>query len=212
MKVFEFDTVESTQDIALQKNFECVIVAKNQTKGRGRLDRTWQSLEGNLMASVVIKANIEDIFKIVMSISVTIVEAINAGQIKWPNDILINNKKVCGVLIEKGQEGFYVIGFGLNIEHSPNIPNLIYPATCLKEEGIFVEKKETLNKIIKNLKNNMQSIDLYKKYKSKLYGIGSLCKINNIEGIFKDVDKSGFINIETKDETKKIFAGDLIFK
>ncbi len=211
MQIIKFDTLESTQDLALQKKQECAIIANKQTKGRGRFDRRWESIEGNLLASIVIKADISQIFALVMGISVAITDAIKAGQIKWPNDILINNKKVCGILIEKGCDDFYVIGVVLNVAYTPNINGLIYPATSLKDEGITAQPLSLLKEIITNLKNNINDKNLFNKYKSLLYGIGKPCKINDISGTLLNVDKSGFISIKTETQIKKVFAGDLFF-
>ncbi|MFI3242493.1 MAG: biotin--[acetyl-CoA-carboxylase] ligase [Alphaproteobacteria bacterium] len=213
MKIFEFKSVESTQDIALKKDFECAVVTQEQTKGRGRFDRKWESLSGNLFVSIVVKADIADIFKLVMASSVAIREAISCGDIKWPNDVLINSKKASGVLIEKGQEGFYVIGIGINIIKAPKISNLIYPATSLREEGVETTAKVVLEKLLVNIKECLKDENLYNKYKSYLYGISKECKINDVEGTLIDIDKSGFIIVKDKeDNLQKIFAGDLLFK
>ena len=128
-KLIYFDKIPSTQDQAYDliasgsvKN-RTVIVANTQTSGRGRFKRNWVSRPGNLYASFIYKID-EHNPKIAYSVGVAVAETlISFGitpQIKWPNDILVDGKKISGILIEYAQN-FVIIGIGVNIANCPKI-------------------------------------------------------------------------------------------
>ncbi|MEM4650062.1 MAG: biotin--[acetyl-CoA-carboxylase] ligase, partial [Candidatus Bathyarchaeia archaeon] len=111
-KILWFKTVDSTNNIAkklAEEGFEegTIIVAETQTKGRGRYRRTWFSPKGGLWFSIILRPEMSpnEVFKLNFLTTLSIVKAINdlynlKAEIKWPNDVLINGKKVCGVLNE----------------------------------------------------------------------------------------------------------------
>lgn len=128
-KLISFDKITSTQDYALDliaagKACDCTaIVASAQSAGRGRLRRTWVSHHGNLYTSFIYKSEERD-SKLAYHIAVAVAETLIAfgiiPQIKWPNDILIDGKKVCGILIEYASN-FVVVGIGINIKSNPTL-------------------------------------------------------------------------------------------
>ncbi|MCX6013442.1 MAG: biotin--[acetyl-CoA-carboxylase] ligase, partial [Chloroflexi bacterium] len=109
-KLFYFEKVISTNDIAKKVAMEgmdegTVILADEQQYGRGRLKRSWLSPRGCIAVSVVLHPVFEQLPYIIMVSSLAVVRAIKTvtdidAVIKWPNDVLINNKKVCGILVE----------------------------------------------------------------------------------------------------------------
>ncbi len=101
-----------------------VVVAESQTAGRGRFGRTWVSPKGNLYLSVVFRPNQQVLPQLTILSGVAVVRAIRkttglAPRIKWPNDVLVNGKKVAGILVESvvaGEDVYYaVVGIGVNI-------------------------------------------------------------------------------------------------
>lgn len=128
-KLISFDKIPSTQDYAHdliakgEATNKTVVTALAQSAGRGRYKRTWVSHHGNLYASFIYKIGERDP-KLSYAVAVAIAETmINFGinpQIKWPNDILIDGKKVCGVLIEYAQN-FVIVGIGINISTCPTV-------------------------------------------------------------------------------------------
>ncbi len=128
------------------------IMADRQTAGRGRLGRQWCSLEGNLHASLLVTlwCEPEEITQVSLLAGIVLSEAINAAAaaspkslanrpvLKWPNDLLIANAKCAGVLVETtavpNGSCRGVLGFGVNIAESPNIPDR--PATSLAANGL----------------------------------------------------------------------------
>jgi BirA family biotin operon repressor/biotin-[acetyl-CoA-carboxylase] ligase len=127
-----FDSVTSTMDIAFQLGVEeapegTVVCAENQTKGKGRLGRSWVSPKGKgVYMSVILRPKLvpADLTQLTLLSAVAVCEAVGKFcpvpvKIKWPNDILVNNKKLAGILTELSAEmdrvRFVVIGIGINV-------------------------------------------------------------------------------------------------
>ncbi len=165
LKKYFFKTVSSTNDEAIKKiqqgNKAGIIIAKKQTKGRGRYGNNWIYLRNNLFMSVFFIFNPKISVKKLTSMSCNIVKKslmkfLNKKiSIKQPNDLLIDKKKVCGILQETlfyKNKKFAIIGIGLNIDKSPKIKN--YPTTYI---NFFLKKKLTSFKIYNEIKTNFES-------------------------------------------------------
>lgn len=128
-KLISLDKIPSTQDwahdlIANKKaNDRTVITATTQTAGRGRYKRTWVSHSGNLYASFIYKTPERDSrlsYAMGVAVAETLVKFGLKPKIKWPNDILIDGKKISGILIEYS-DNFVVVGIGINVKTCPKI-------------------------------------------------------------------------------------------
>ena len=159
-EIFKFENVTSTNEVAInlikekQKEIGCVY-ADTQTKGRGTHGRTWVSDKGNLFSSIFFP--LEDNcppfneFSIINPIIISDVikhfcDKKNVN-LKFPNDVFVNKKKICGVLQEtiiSGNKKFLIIGIGINIVSNPNI-NKDYKATNLLLE---TKKKRNIKDLI----------------------------------------------------------------
>tara|TARA_B100001996_G_C18615097_1_gene575398 strand:+ start:408 stop:938 length:531 start_codon:yes stop_codon:yes gene_type:complete len=161
IKKYKYKLVTSTNDIAIKliknKNINAgFVLANKQKKGRGQRGRKWISYKGNLFVSIFYR--IEK-----MNLSLTKLTIINAKlvikmisnyykkniKIKMPNDILINKKKICGILqetIQKNKKRYLIVGIGLNLIKSPKIKD--YPTTNLYE---LTKRKISVNRISKEL-------------------------------------------------------------
>lgn len=109
-----------------------VILAEEQTRGKGQRGNTWESEAGkNLVMSLILQPkflSLQDHFQLTMAMSLGIVDALNQHLqgadccVKWPNDILVNRKKICGILIETSSSGSTissaVVGIGLNVKQT----------------------------------------------------------------------------------------------
>ncbi len=155
----KFKLVKSTNDIAIRlikKNISepTLISSENQLKGRGRIGKKWISKKGNLFISIFFKLDelkitprqfaILNAFLLKYLISRKICKKI---KIKWPNDLLFNKKKFCGILQEVFKFGGYsylIVGIGLNTNVAPN--NYSFQSTCLKN---IINKKISNQKILK---------------------------------------------------------------
>ena len=136
----QYESLGSTSDEAFRLAREgaahaTVVTAREQTAGRGRVGRSWDSPVGNLYLSVLLRLDLapgriaELSFVAALAVA-EMVDAFAAGRVslKWPNDVLIDGAKVAGILVEQAN-GATVIGIGVNVAHCPS--GLAYPVTSL---------------------------------------------------------------------------------
>ena len=169
-KVFRFKKVKSTNNTAIRiirkTNYDFgMIISETQTSGKGQYGRKWISYKGNILITFFYKLK-----KINLSMSqltkkncFLVKDAISKFYkhkivYKSPNDLLINKKKICGILQEikfNNKEKFIVIGIGINLIKSPEIKN--YPTTnVFNETGINVNRNDLIRNIEKNYVNNLK--------------------------------------------------------
>jgi len=168
-KIFKFKSVTSTNDVALnliqkeKKTIGCVY-ADMQTKGRGTHGRKWISDKGNLFGSLFFP--LENNYPAFNEFSI-INPVILSGVIekyckkknisfKWPNDVLVNRKKICGILqelITSNNKKFLIIGIGINIVSHPNISNEYQATNIFLETKIKLPIREIMDKIIFSYEN-----------------------------------------------------------
>lgn len=156
-KVISFDKIPSTQNHALNMvasgtaTDHTAIVAQAQSAGRGRYQRKWVSHHGNLYVSFIFDCACRDP-RLSYAVAVAVAETISsygiASQIKWPNDILIDNKKVSGILIEYSGP-FVIIGIGINIATKPTVAQ--YQTTRLSEYMADVSITDVLGRLMRAL-------------------------------------------------------------
>ena len=155
-KLFSFDKIPSTQTYALnmiadgKMSDHTIILAEAQSAGRGRYKRQWISHHGNLYVSFVFKIeerNPKLSYQVAVAIAETILSFGIKPVIKWPNDILIDDKKVSGTIIEYSAD-FVVVGIGININSNPTVES--YETTKLADYK-KVNRDELLNKLTKNI-------------------------------------------------------------
>lgn len=219
-----------------------VVIADAQTAGRGRLGRSWSSMSGKgIWMSVVLKPQIspEDVQIITLGASVAAVKAIHevtgirAG-IKWPNDIICEGKKVCGILTEMNSEvemvNFLILGIGINVNHSIlDFPDEIKSiATSLAVYSGMGDKKNVKlfrrSDIIKKLLYELEQI--YNKIKKgaikdiidewKLYSVTLgkqvrvMYKNDTYTGTAMDIREDGRLVVKCDDGcTRDVFSGEV---
>jgi len=176
IKKFNYKCVNSTNDIAInlikKKNVKAgFVLTQKQKKGRGQRGKKWISYNGNLFVSVFFSLkNINLTLKQLTIVNTNLIIKLISFyyrkkiKVKLPNDILINNKKVCGILqetIEKNGMKYLIVGIGLNLVKSPNIHG--YPTTNLYE---LTKTKINANNVLKQLmliyKNFLKSKKVFK--------------------------------------------------
>ena len=172
-KQFNFKKVKSTNQTAIRiikkNNHDFgIIISETQTGGRGQYGRKWISSKGNVFLSFFSKLNkinfsIETLTKKNCLLVKGVVSNFYGKKItfKKPNDLLIDGKKICGILqekIKKLDKDFLIVGIGFNLVKNPTIPN--YPTTNLYK---ITNKKIDKSKFIELLKKN------FEKFLSKYY-------------------------------------------
>ena len=176
LKQFNFKKVKSTNQTAIRlikssKNEFGLIVSETQSIGKGQYGRKWISYKGNIFLSFFYKLeninlSLSSLTKINCFLVKDVISKYYKKKItfKLPNDLLINKKKICGILqekIEKSKKQYLIVGIGFNLIKSPNIPN--YPTTNLLK---ITNQKINKKKFVKELKITFEKF-LSKYYKAK---------------------------------------------
>ena len=176
-KIFKFKSVTSTNEVALnliqeEKETTGCGYAEVQTKGRGTHGRRWISDKGNLFGSLFFP--LENNYPAFNEFSI-INPVILSGVIekyckkknisfKWPNDVLVNRKKICGILqelITSNNKKFLIIGIGINIVSHPNISNEYQATNIFLETKIKLPIREIMDKIIFSYENFFLNLNSY---------------------------------------------------
>lgn len=216
-RIFTYDTLESTNDkakeIAAYSEEGTVILAREQTKGKGRLGRVWSSTKDkDILMSIILKPEIQikDIPKITLVGATAINMALRDigidSQIKWPNDIVIENKKVSGILTEMSSNSrdinYVIMGIGINVNQDiQDIPKeLQYKSTSLKiVKNSVIDRRELLNNILERFRT------LYMPFRSN----GDMEKVINIYRENSIVIGKEILVIKGKDKIRKGVAIDI---
>jgi BirA family biotin operon repressor/biotin-[acetyl-CoA-carboxylase] ligase len=235
-KTIELAAVGSTNDYAKElaragRTDFAFIRADAQSAGRTtKKDAPWFSPPGNLYFTALVKLGPDEAkhFQRLSFLSaISVVEAIMelAGgsadvKIKWPNDVLLNVRKVCGILIEK--EGDHaVIGVGLNVESSPSPDMAVsaYPMTSLAESGIDAEVGDAARILGLRLVENINGCarhgfaGVLEKVRPFMYRIGEQVYVafagRKISGMFEGLDERGGIVISTPEERVTLLSGEM---
>lgn len=237
-KIICLDSVSSTQDylkkIAQTGMRGIICVAHTQTNGHGRLGRSWFDDEENLKFSMLFDSTIFpcNLPLISLAAGVALKETIEnlysiTVQIKWPNDILINGKKICGIISESASAGMTVkwvvcgVGVNLNMKKEKIPQNLDYIATSLlAETNKRIEESEFLKKFLELFCNYLTILEngrgdiLIKKYQSFCDTIGKKIKVlleNETKvGIAKKIDEQGRLVVKTEIGEETFSSADIV--
>lgn len=236
-KVYYFDAVSSTMDIALGLGIKgspegTVVLVEAQTRGRGRLGRGWFSPRyKGIYLSLILRPQISPNQAPMLTLisAVSICEAIKektglSPQIKWPNDILIHHKKVGGILTELNAEmdlsRFVVVGIGLNVNNDKK--TLPAGATSLKEQKKEdIERLELLQEILRKIETNYLAfqekggLPIIGKWREYSISLGRRVKVirqkEQVEGQALDIDMDGGLLIrDDTGLTQKVMSGDVV--
>ena len=155
-KLLSFDKIPSTQDYALEMiatgraSDRTAVLAAAQSAGRGRMRRTWISHHGNLYISFIYSSPERDA-RLSFSVAVAIAETIASfgihPTIKWPNDILVDGKKIAGTLIEYSGS-FVVVGIGINVNSNPTVERY---KTIKMDRYAEIPMNELLHRLMRNM-------------------------------------------------------------
>ena len=210
-----------------------VVIADEQTSGSGRRGRLWSSPKGNLYFSIVIRVNIElpaISFLGAIAAGITIEEiltqhGINTAQLryKWPNDVLIDNKKICGILLNSKRQGktmeWIVCGIGINILSYPERATSI--SSYVPNVALSLSNVQLLHSTLENFSKLMDILSvsgfdaLRQLWLKKAYKLNSEINVvtsanTKYRGKFVDIDNNGSIVLEQKGKLRKIEYGEMI--
>jgi BirA family transcriptional regulator, biotin operon repressor / biotin---[acetyl-CoA-carboxylase] ligase len=233
-RVIYFPTLNSTMEAAKREAIwgapaGTVVIADEQTAGKGRLQRSWISPRGGLAMSVILRPNLDYLPYMIMLSSLAVARGIEAvtglrPQIKWPNDVLINEKKVCGILIEndirKNNLVYTVIGIGINVNlHVTDFPEIASFATSLSDTlGKPVSRSDIARQILVEMEKLYQALpqgeSIFGQWRDRLVTLGQNVKVTMGEtvlfGTAESVEKDGSLILRDEDfNLIKIVAGDV---
>ncbi|SFE46435.1 BirA family transcriptional regulator, biotin operon repressor / biotin-[acetyl-CoA-carboxylase] ligase [Lentibacillus persicus] len=230
------DSTQNTAHDAARENAEhgTIVIADEQTKGKGRMDRFWHSTKHKgIWMSIILRPSILPVAapQLTLLTATALADAISeettaAPKIKWPNDIMINNKKTAGILTELQAEQdrihYVIVGIGINVNHSfSEIPETLqHKATSIKRE---TETEYPIVPFIQCILQHFeQTYDRYMtegfspirtKWESYGYKIGEKIKIRTnykvSEAIFRGIAEDGALIAETEEGIQTIYSGEV---
>ncbi len=231
-----FKETESTNTIAREiantVGEGVVVIAESQTRGRGRLGRKWISPEGGIWLSIILKPRIQPLYapRITLLAGVAVAKTIRStglqARIKWPNDVLINEKKVCGILTEIEAEidliDHCVVGIGIdaNVDTESFPEEFRESSTSLKKElGHEINRVEFVQRLLEEFEalylkfQNEGFPSILEEWRNMSATIGEWVKITTqtktIYGEAIGVDNEGALILETGEgQLEKIVAGN----
>jgi len=241
-RVYYFEELDSTQNFAQQiaadkKENGTIVIAEKQTSGRGRLDRKWTSPKGGIWFSLIIHPK----FDVSSSTLIPILSAVALSksikkilgvetEVKWPNDIILNGKKVAGVLVDASVQAnnieYLILGIGINFDidtkklekRLSKTPNF-YGVDSLRGNNNKTPPKILLKEFLFQFEKNLSSLDkgekakIVKEWTKKAAGIGRKITINTssgkISGISQGIDTDGALKIKTRKKIERVLVGDV---
>lgn len=242
-KLYVYDEVSSTNTIAKflsMQNDEngTVIISEKQTLGKGRTGKDWESPLGGIWLSIIIKPNVnQSKFPLItLATGVAVAKALEKigvenPEIKWPNDIMIKGKKVCGILTEsvaildKIENVIIGVGIDANLESSKFPDELQKITTTLKDElgkecdehlliKTFLEEFELINELF----NREDYEAILKEWRKRSYSIGKTVEVRKpfdtpFDAYVIGINEEGALIVEKIDGTlEKVISGECIIK
>ena len=238
-KIYIFDSIDSTNQKAKELAYQDVshgtlVVADTQSQGRGRRGRSWSSMSGEgIYMSFLLKPDfaLDKASMLTLVTALAVVKGIETfcgkqkAQIKWPNDIVINGKKICGILtemeLEQGNIHHIVIGIGINV-HNKAFPNEIasIAGSIRTELGMDISREKLIEEILINFEKyyelflRTENMSLFlQEYEEVLVNKNQKVKVldplDEYEGIALGITKMGELLVDTGKEKRKVFAGEV---
>ena len=206
------------------------MTADEQTGGRGRLGRDWISRPGNLYATCLLRnptpaqflPQLALVAAIGVRAAVAAVTERHAPKVKWPNDVLVDGRKIAGILLEArtvGDETLVAIGCGVNCAHHPD--GVRHLATSLSALGyecepgdLFGSLRVALCGAVERWGRGRDFAEVREEWRRHAYGLGEAAKVTTpaetLSGVVRDIDDDGLLIIETNNGARRVAAGDLV--
>jgi len=232
-RVIYYPSLTSTMEVAKQEaqlgaGEGTVVVADEQTAGRGRMKRVWLSPKGSIALSIILHPSVANLPSLVMLASLAVVHSIEAvtglrAQVKWPNDVLVNGKKICGILIESSVRGkivdYAIIGIGLNVNlRFADFSEIQSMATSLSAElGRDVSRLRLIRRLLVEVEGLYLALQaggsIYEEWRDSLITLGRKIRVKSgetvYEGVAESVARDGSLLLRNfSGSLSKIVAGD----
>jgi BirA family biotin operon repressor/biotin-[acetyl-CoA-carboxylase] ligase len=222
-------TMDAARELAKKGAKEgTIVIAEAQTHGRGRLSREWLSPQGGIYFTLILRPRISPAYapRINLMTSIAVAATIRKlfglnAELKWPNDVLISGRKVCGILAEMDSEmdvvNFVNVGIGINVNTA--VPRFKETATSLKAElGHEISRKELLSALLAEIDGRQTLLTesgLLQEYRRLSGTLGKQVRIMNlgeeVTGQAIDIDATGALVLKTRDGSlRTVLVGDCI--
>jgi len=236
-RIIYYPKLTSTMDVARREAQQgaaegTVVIAGEQTAGRGRIKRAWLSPKGSIALSVILYPGVTYLPFLIMLASLAVVHSIDkvAGlksQVKWPNDVLINGRKVCGILVESEVRGdkvnYAIIGIGINANFRvSDFPEISSIATSLSDElGRDISRLDLIQCLLVEIERLYLTLQaggsIYEEWRDNLVTLGRRVHVKSgedvYEGIAEEVARDGSLLLRRSDGSlTKIVAGDVTLR
>ncbi|WP_408955463.1 biotin--[acetyl-CoA-carboxylase] ligase [Natroniella sp. ANB-PHB2] len=234
--ILYYQQVDSTNQIARKKAEEgakegTLVIAERQVAGKGRLSRDYFSPQGGIWFSCILRPGLKPAWatRVTYIISLAVAKTINQlttveAKIKWPNDILINDRKVCGLLTEMGAEldqvDYLVVGSGINLNFPLNeLPQQIHTkaTTLYSELEKKVDRLQFIQRLLLEIETYYQQLTdfdtILAEWEEYAYTLGKEVVIKDIKrerkGIAVEIAPDGALVIESNGKREKVYSGDV---
>jgi BirA family biotin operon repressor/biotin-[acetyl-CoA-carboxylase] ligase len=203
-----------------------VVTADRQTAGKGRQGRAWESQAGNVFLSLLVhpKRPRREWATLSLLTGVALHQAIPQELqadcvLKWPNDLLLDEQKAAGILLESSDH-WLVIGVGVNVQNSPAQDGMRYPVTCLADHGCAWPARQVQDAFLQKFyplfqhweANGVQSICA--QWLDKSHAIGTPMRVHigedEVHGQFEGISPQGALKIRTDAGVRQIDVGDVV--
>lgn len=235
-----FDDIDSTNLVAYELGKEgkpsgTLVVADAQSNGKGRRGRSWSSPSGkDIYMSLLLRPSckIENASALTLVMALSVLEAVNEAAlvntlIKWPNDIVLNGKKLCGILtemhLEQDNSFFIVTGVGINCNQTEFVEEISNNATSIfKETQKYIDRAKLIGSIMSCFERNYEIFEktqdlsgLYQKYNDFLVNADREVRVLEPTGeynaVAKGINKNGELIVRRidNDELMAVYAGEV---
>jgi BirA family biotin operon repressor/biotin-[acetyl-CoA-carboxylase] ligase len=230
-RILHLSTVDSTQRVAFELAERgapdgTVVVADTQTAGRGRRGRTWHDEPGaSLLTSIVVRprSSVRDLPKLSLTTAVAVAEAIGemtglTVRLKWPNDVLMNGRKLAGILLESRivAEPIVVVGIGINLRRQTFPAALTAPATSIQlEVGRAIEREALLEVLLAQFGVWLERLEAHgfapvrARWLELAETIGRSVTVGDHAGVAVDLDAEGALVLRHAHGMRHVVAGEL---
>lgn len=237
IRLLALESIDSTNEETRRRATEgapegLAVVAETQTEGRGRRGRSWDSPPGNLYCSMLLRpscsaraaANLSFAAALAVcdSVAPLLPGSVEIG-FKWPNDVLLDGKKVAGVLLESEIKGdavaWLIVGAGVNVARFPE--HTEFPATSLAAAGCRASVRDVMEPYLDSLRlwytrwRDDGFAPLREAWLARAQGLGETAEVRlgeeRVRGRFLDIDSDGALQLETAEGLRAITAGDVFF-
>jgi len=226
-----FDSIGSTNDHLIEHSHEyldrTVITADTQTSGKGRNGKSWTSPRGGLYASILLKPAPPAAMS--MRVSLLIADTIREllgrsgidAKIKWPNDVLVDDRKIAGILSNYTSKPIrqLVIGIGVNLGVSPRFAEKGLPSACWKEFGVLPRPIELLDDILKEMDKrwqdrNLNPLESITRAEEHFWKLGQKLTVRMgdeiLEGVFVGISEEGYLLLQSDREIITVSSGSIV--